>query len=164
MKQRWQSAMGENGYKGIFSLLLLAAMALIVFGWRSATPAFVYAPPPGLHAVALGLMVIAFGLFIVSNRDSRLRLLIRHPQLSGVALWAVAHLMLNGDSRSLVLFGGMILWSVGEILAINRREGVWIKGEAPTWGTEAATVVATLVVVSVLVFVHPWIAGVPVLR
>ena len=162
LKENWVSSMGENGYKGMFSLLLLAAMALIVFGWRSASPGFVYAPPPGLHLVALALMVLAFGLFIVSNRESRLRLLIRHPQLTGVALWGVAHLMVNGDSRSLALFGGLTLWAVGEILAINRREGTWIKGEAPPWSTEIGTAVVTVVVVVILVWVHPWIAGVPV--
>ena len=41
-----QRRLGENAYKGIFSLLVLASFAMIIFGWRSATPQFVYQPPP----------------------------------------------------------------------------------------------------------------------
>ena len=33
-----QKRLGENGYKGIFSLLVLGSMVLIVFGWRGAAP------------------------------------------------------------------------------------------------------------------------------
>ena len=73
LKRNTVSKMGENGYKGIFSLLLLAALALIIFGWRSTQPDFIYAPSPALHQPALAILVLAFLLFVVSNRKSRLR-------------------------------------------------------------------------------------------
>lgn len=154
--------LGENGYKGIFSLLLMAGLALIVFGWRGAHPDFVYAPPPALRLPALLLVILGFYLFVVSGRPSRIKRYIRHPQLSGVALWGIAHLILNGDSRSLVLFGGMTLWAVLEIVVINRRDGEWQKPEAPALGTDLATAVVAAVVVAVVIAIHPWIAGVAV--
>ena len=156
-----QKRLGESGYKGVLSLLLLASIALIVFGWRSATPQFVYMPSPALRLPALGLMLLAFFMLVVSHRPSRLRRLVRHPQLTAVALWAVAHLLLNGSSRALLLFGAMAVWAVVEILAINRRDGAWIKAEAPPPGTDIANLVVTAVVVAVFVYVHPWLAGVP---
>ena len=162
LKTAWLGRLGENGYKGTFSLLLLASLLLIVFGWRSATPEFVYQPPAGLHEPALTLIVLGFLLFVVSNRRSRLRQLVRHPQLTGVFLWGVAHLMLNGDNRSLLLFSGLALWAIIEIIAINRRDGAWIKGEAPGWGTEIVTLVITGVVIGVVVWAHPWLSGRPV--
>jgi uncharacterized membrane protein len=154
--------MGEGGYKGIFSVLLLAAFALMIGGWRSADPTLLYAPAPALHQLALALLLLAFLLLVVSSRNSRLSLLIRHPQLSGVTLWGIAHLLLNGDSRSAVLFGGMAIWAVLEMMAINRREGAWIKGAAPSWGAEIVTLVIAAVVVAVVVYVHPWLSGMPV--
>jgi uncharacterized membrane protein len=153
---------GEGPYKGTFSLLLLVAFALIIVGWRSVEPVPVYPPPGTLHVFALGLLGIAFLLMAASARNSRLRLLIRHPQLTGVALWGIAHLLLNGDNRSLVLFGGMALWAVLEMVAINRRDGVWIKGTPPSWGAELVTLCIAAITVAVVVFIHPWISGLPV--
>ena len=154
--------MGEGGYKGAFSLLLLASFALMITGWRSAQPTPIYLPPAALHKVALGLLAIAFLLLAVSTRNSRLRLLIRHPQLTGVALWGISHLLLNGDNRSVALFGGMTLWALIEIVAISKRQGVWIKSDAPSWGAEGVTVLIAAATVGVVVFLHPWLSGVPV--
>lgn len=164
IKAAWVDRLGENGYKGIFSLLLLAALAMIITGWRSATPVFLYHPPTILYPIALGLLLIAFTLLVISNRASRLRWLIRHPQLTAVALWGIAHLLVNGDSRSLILFAGMSLWAIGEIIAINRREGVWIKDAGvPPWYTEGITLIIVAILVAVVIAVHPWLAGVPVM-
>jgi uncharacterized membrane protein len=162
MRSRLQERLGDNAYKGIFSLLVLASLALIVFGWRSAIPQFVYTPSPALTMPALLLLVLAFLLMVVSTRPSRLRRVVRHPQLSGVALWGIAHLLLNGDSRALLLFGGMTLWAVVEILAINRRDGSWVKPRAPGAAAELVNLLAAAGVVALLVYLHPWLAGVAV--
>jgi uncharacterized membrane protein len=154
--------MGEGGYKGCFSLLLLASFALIIFGWRSVIPEIVYMPLSALHTFALAVMLFAFLLLAISARQSRLRLLIRHPQLTGVALWGISHLLLNGENRSIVLFGGMALWACIEIVAINRREGSWIKGDVPPWSSELVNVLIAAVTVAVVVYLHPWLSGLPV--
>lgn len=162
IKVAWVGKLGENGFKGVFSLLLLASFALMIFGWRSVTPQLLYVPPLALHVPALGLVALGFLIMVAANRNSRIRLLIRHPQLTGVALWGVAHLLLNGEDRSVILFGGLTVWAIGEIFAINRRDGAWIKEPPPGWGAEVVTVLAAAVVVGVLVAIHPWLAGVPV--
>ncbi len=154
--------LGENAYKGIFSLLVLASLALIVLGWRAATPVFIYTPSPALTMPALLLLMLAFLLMVVSTRPSRLRRVVRHPQLSGVVLWGIAHLLLNGDSRALLLFGGMTVWAVVEILAINHRDGSWVKPRAPGPAAELVNLLIAVGVVAVLVYLHPWLAGVPV--
>ena len=161
-KAGWHDRLGEAGYKGTFSLLLVAAFALMITGWRSAQPEFLYTPSAALHHPALLLLVIAFLLMVASARGSRLGLLIRHPQLTGVAVWGIAHLLLNGDSRSLPLFGGMAVWAIVEMIAINKRDGAWIKGVAPAWGSEIITLVIALVMVGIVVYIHPWISGMPV--
>ena len=108
--------LGENGYKGVFSLAMLGAVALMVFGWRGAVPGSVYIPTQEMRLAALALVVAGFIFMAAANRASRLGRLVRHPQLTGVFLWAVGHLLANGDSRSLVLFGGLGAWAVVEIV------------------------------------------------
>ena len=162
LKASWYDRLGENGYKGSFSLLLLAALALIIIAWRNTLPTLVYLPSPALHGPAMGLLVIAFLLLVVSSRKSRLRRLVRHPQLTGVILWGIAHLLLNGENRSLLLFGGISFWAIVEILAINRRDGAWHKPDAPPWSAEIATLVITGAVIALVIYVHPWLAGVAV--
>ncbi|MEM1112234.1 MAG: NnrU family protein [Pseudomonadota bacterium] len=154
--------MGEGGYKGLFSVLVLLSVTLMVVGWRSATPSIVYSPPYDLRPVAIGLLVLAFILLGAANQPVRIRRVVRHPQLSGVALFSFAHLLANGDSRSVVLFGGLLIWALLEMPLISRREGVWQKPEVKGWGREFAGVVVALLIMLALAWAHPWIAGVPV--
>ncbi|MDP5069717.1 MAG: NnrU family protein [Congregibacter sp.] len=156
-----RSRFGEAPVKGIVAVLSAAGLGLLVFGWRSSVPTGLYAPPAGIHGLAMGLIVVALYLFVVSNRPSAVKRVIRHPQLTGVLLWAIAHLLLNGDSRSSLLFGVLALWAVLEIVLINRRQGSWEKSPAPGFATELVTFVMALLFVAVVAWAHPWLAGVP---
>ncbi len=162
VKTAWLTKLGEGGYKGSFSLLLLSGIVLIVMGWRSIEATSVYLPSPDLRLPAVGLVVIAFALLVIGSRNSRVRQWVRHPQLTGVLLWAIAHLLLNGNNRDVVLFSSMALWSFVEILAISKREGAWVKADVPPLGNEIITVIATAVTVSAVIFVHPWMTGMSV--
>jgi uncharacterized membrane protein len=46
----------------------------------------------------------------------------RHPFLNGVALWALAHLLANGDTASLILFGGLLILSTGGMWHIDKKK------------------------------------------
>lgn len=163
LRSNLQAKLGENGYKGIYSLLLLAGMGLIVVGWRSTPVEMVYIPAVEFRIPALALVFLAFLMMVVSSRPSRLKQLIRHPQLTGVAIWGVAHLLLNGENRSVALFGALALWAIAEIFAINRRDGAWVKDAGQySVGAEIISVVIAAVVVAILIAVHPWISGMPV--
>ena len=162
IKAAWLGKMGEGGYKGTFSLLLLASFILMTFGWKAVDPAVVYSPPMDIRQPAIALLILAFILLVVGSRNSRLRQWVRHPQLTGVLLWAVAHLLMNGDSRSLVLFSGIAIWSCVEMLVISKREGVWIKADVPSVGSEVVTVTIAIVAVIAVMFAHPYISGVAI--
>ena len=56
----------------------------------------------------------------------------------------------------------MMLWAVIEIIVISKREGVWIKSASPGWGTDAANLLITAAVVALVVYIHPWLSGMPV--
>lgn len=163
LKQSMIGKMGENGYKGVFTLLMFAALALIIFGWRSIeAPAYLYHLPPWSRHLGMLLVLVAFFLFASSGQSTRINRIVRHPQLTGLITWAVAHLMMNGDSRSVVLFGGLGLWALLEIIFINRRDGDWVKPEPESWGKEAKVAVICVVVFAVVAFAHPWLSGVAI--
>ena len=159
----WLKALGELGYKGSFSLLILLSIALIVYGWRSAEPFVVYMPILNLRQPGIALMMFAVGLLVVSSRNSRIRQGVRHPQLIAVLIWALTHLAMNGDSRSVVLFSTMAIWSFVEILIINKREGDWVKADIPSVASEVVTAIITVILITTLLYTHIYYAGIQVL-
>ncbi len=152
--------LGAKGYRGVFSLFVALSLAMIVIGWRTAGPNPVYIPPEGAEHLTRVLMLLAFILAGAAQYPSRIRRLIRHPQLTSVIVWAVAHLISNGDSRSLVLFGGLGLWALLEIPLINARQGAWVKPDAPPLWKEVRGIIISLVVLAVILILHPYFAGV----
>jgi uncharacterized membrane protein len=156
--------LGEGPYKGLFALDLVIAILLMVFGWRSITPEYWYAPMlGGMPTVTFVLVLIAFVLMGAANAPTNLKRYLRHPMLTGVIVWGVAHLMANGDSRSVVLFGGLSVWAVVAMLAINRREGEWVKPEAVAVSKDAVLVVIGAVLTAVVAFFHDYLSGVALL-
>ncbi len=163
VKVVWLNALGELGYKGSFSLLVLASIALMVYGWRSAEPFEVYMPILYLRQPGIAMMMFAAGLLVVSSRNSRIRQGVRHPQLTAVLIWALTHLAMNGDSRSVVLFSAMAIWSFVEILIISKREGDWVKADIPSVGSEVVTAVIIVVLITTLLYTHIYYTGIQVL-
>jgi len=162
-RQQLIEKIGLNPYKGLFSLTLVLALVLIVMGWKAMPHDMLYVPPAGMRHLTLSLMPIAVILFISARAPTDIKQIIRHPQLTGVKLWAVAHLLSNGETRAVILFGGMLAWAVLEVIFINRRDGAWNKPArvGPLKTTIAAVV--GLVVTVLLVFGHRLFTGVPII-
>ena len=154
--------LGGGAYKGLFSLAIVLSLVIIVFGWRSTTAAHLYVLPPFVQPLSTLLLLVAFFLFVASNMTTRVKRIIRHPQLTSVIVWSLAHLLVNGDSRSLVLFGGMALWAMLQIMFTNKRDGAWEKIEAPALSKEIIYVTASLIVFIAVIYLHPYLAGVAV--
>ena len=152
--------MGMGPYKGLFAILILTSVILIVLGWRSATPEYIYAPAAWSRHVTFTLVLITFILFAAAKHKTNIKRYLRHPQLTGLVIWSIGHLIANGDSRSIALFSTLGIWAVIEIVLINRREGAWVKPEPLPVKKDIITVVAGLVVYVVLMFLHPYFAGV----
>jgi uncharacterized membrane protein len=148
---------GEGAYKGVYSLLSLAAIVMMVRGYRAAEFANVWYPPAwGVHLNNL-LMIFAIGLFAASHSKGNAKRYVRHPQLLSVIVWAIAHLLVNGDQASVVLFAGVGLWALVAIFAINARDGAWVKPEPAPRRKDYLLVVITLVVFVVVAFIHDWL-------
>lgn len=161
LKEKWIARLGSGGYQGSFAVLVLLSVVLIVLGWRSTIPESLYVLPPFTRHLAMLIMLIAFILMGASHAKTRIKQFVRHPQLTGVVVWAFGHLLANGDTRSLLLFGGIGLWALMSIFTINKREGAWVKPEVPSWGVEVRGLAISFVVYTVAMMAHPWFAGVP---
>ncbi len=153
------SGIGEKPYKGIFALAMVLALYLVISGWKATIPEFVYLPPAwGRHLTAL-LVLISFILFIAPYHATNLKRYLRHPQLSGVALWGFAHLLANGEGRSIVLFGGLALWAVAEIILLNRRDGAWVKPDPVPRKKDLILLVAGFTTYLIVALAHQWLFG-----
>ncbi len=151
--------MGEGPWKGLIALLTLLAIALMVLGYQSAALMPVWTAPAWLWHVNNLLMVLAVFVFIAGFFASPVRRRIRHPQLTGVKIWTVAHLLVNGDVASIVLFGGLLAWAVIAVIGTNRRDGP--RGALPETSSTglAMHAGATVVVFALIVWLHS-LAGV----
>lgn len=152
--------LGETPYKIVFSLGVVGSIVLMVLGWRSTTPVDIYVPPLWGAPVGSALILVAFLLFGLAHATTNVKRFIRHPQLTGLVIWAIGHLLANGDNRSLVLFGLLGIWALVEMPLINRREGAWVRPDPVPLTAEIRPAVTGLVIFAVFLFAHPYLFGV----
>ena len=155
-----QEKMGE-GSKGVIAVLMVISIVMMVIGYKGADTAVFWGRSPAMTGVNNLLMIVAVALMGVNSSKSRLRGKLRHGMLSGVVVWAAAHLLVNGDVASFILFGGLAVWAVAEMIILNRTT----ESEPPfTDGTMAGDIkllVITLVLYSIISGVHMWLGYSP---
>lgn len=148
---------GQSAYMGLFSLASAAGLIWLGFAFAEARTAqwnaAYWGAAPALKGVQLVVQLIALLLIVpglttpnptsvrqeaVLERPDPAKGMVRitrHPFLWGVAVWALGHLLVNGDRASIVLFGGMFalaLFGMASIDAKRRR----VLG--PAWDAFAA--------------------------
>lgn len=148
-----RAKMGDKA-KGMVALGSLAAIVLMVVGYRSWHSDLAWYPPAGMmHATHL-LMVFAMYLFVASSLKTRITRVLRHPQLTAVKVWALAHLLVNGDWASVVLFGGIMAWAVAEVIVINRAQARATPPERAPLGKEVAAIVVAIGLAVAIGYAH----------
>lgn len=150
-----REAMGNAG-RGLVAVGVLAGLVLIIIGYRAAPFINVWTPPAFMVHLNNLLMLGSVFLFGMSATKGRLRGAMRHPQLTAVKVWAVAHLLVNGDLASILLFGAMLAWAVAEVVLINRASD-WERPEPGPAKKDVTLVIITLVVFAVIAAIHAWL-------
>jgi len=156
-----RARMGETG-KGLVAVLLIVSVALMYWGYGQAEGPVWWGRSSALVGINNLLMVLAIYFYAASGSKTWLARKVRHPQLAGFKLWAVSHLLVNGDLRSFVLFGGLLAWAVVSVIVLNRAQREWVPPAPRPVAKEFVAIGATLVVTVVVMLIHnglgvqPW--------
>ncbi|HKL04956.1 MAG TPA: NnrU family protein [Roseovarius sp.] len=148
-----RAGMGTAG-KGVAALIILAGVVLMVIGYRAADGAVFWGRHPATVGINNLLMLLSVYMFAASGMKTALARKMRHPMLGAVKVWALAHLLVNGDVASFVLFGGLLAWAVVEMIVINRAQPDWTPPAPAPKRKEVIAVVASVVLYLVIVAAH----------
>ena len=167
LRARVMGSMGEGGYKIAYALASVAGLALVTWGfahYRAAGMWNVWYPPTAFKHIAVALMLPAIILVVASYLRGRIYTTLKHPMLTGIKLWAAAHLLANGDLGSIILFGSFLAWAVYDRISLKSRTDA---GAPPIPvggpGNDLIAIAVGLVAYLALAFAfHPVVIGVPV--
>jgi uncharacterized membrane protein len=157
---------GEGPYKGLFSLVSIVGVLLIGYGfarYRASGYIAVWDPPGWTRHVAVALVWPAIICFAAAYSPGRIKAALKHPMLVGTKLWAVAHLISNGDLGSIILFGAILGWAVFDRITLKRRTDPGAP-PIPAGGIGkdvVAVVVGSLIYLALGLWFHPYVIGVP---
>ncbi|MDX2157289.1 MAG: NnrU family protein [Hyphomicrobiaceae bacterium] len=167
MRRALAVRMGEGAWKGVFSLISLAGFVLIVVGYHKLqlhpgkNPVLWSPPPWGRHAT-MALMLPVFPLLIATYLPGRIAGAIRHPMITAVKFWALAHLLVRGDLGSILLFLGLLAWAVYDRISLKHREAAGlVTVKSGPLANDVIAVVGGLILYAVFVkWGHPALIGV----
>ncbi len=196
--------LGENAFKGLYSLIAAATLVGMVMAYMDAPLHNVWMPDPRLASLVMPLMLIACIFFVAGNTtpsptaiggDKNLgdfkpaqgiQSITRHPFLWSVVLWAISHLLVNGDMATIILMMGMMTLAFGGMRHIDYRRQKLLGSD---WGPVALTTSVTpfkaalqgrckldlkgiglirvlggVLIYATLLIAHGWIAGVDLIN
>ncbi|HEY0844681.1 MAG TPA: NnrU family protein [Noviherbaspirillum sp.] len=151
--------LGEKAYKGMFSLVAAAGLVLIVVGYaRAPSEPRLFAPFPAAILAAPMTMIVSFILLAAANMRTHIRQLVKHPMLIGVGLWALVHLLANGEARATLLFGAFLAYVAIDLVSAVGRHAV--KPFTPVARQDMMAIGAGIVLALLVMAFHRFLFGV----
>ena len=153
----------ELPWKALYSLASLVGFVLIVWGYGLARqdPVVIYVPPVWTRHLALLLMVPVFPLLLAAYLPGRIQATVKHPMLAAVKLWALAHLLANGNLADLVLFGTFLAWAAADRISLRGRTPPPVPGAPPGKANDWIALGAGLALYAAFLGgLHTWLIGV----
>ena len=123
-RNKMATQLGELAWKGLYSVISIVGLLLLVKGYGDARPTadFIYVPPSWTSHLAALLMLPVFPLLIAAYIPGRIKGWVKHPMLVAVKFWALAHLISNGRTIELILFGTFLMWAVLVRISYKKRD------------------------------------------
>lgn len=162
-RDRVAARLGEWPWKGLYSLVAIAGLVLIVWGYGLARqePVVLYTPPAWARHLGLLLMVPFFPLLLATYFPGRIQAATKHPMLAATKLWSLAHLLANGALADVTLFGAFLVWAVIDRISMQRRIQRPVPGAPASPWNDVVAVVSGLALYAIFVlWAHAWLFGV----
>ena len=165
-RERLIARLGRNGYRGLFSLVALIGLVLIIKGYgdyRAHEWVQVWTPPAFMKHITIALMLLAVIFITTTYVPTHIRAWVKHPMVTSIKTWALAHLLSNGDLGSIILFGAFLAWGGYARVAAKRRGDRGLTTPPMGWTKDVIVVVVGVVIFLLLgYYFHPYVIGVPV--
>ncbi len=191
--------LGAGGFAILYSVVALGSLAWAVQLWKGIAPERLWSLPPYANALALVAMLFAFILFVGSVTAPNPALMgmpaggsprgvmriTRHPMMWSFAIWAVVHIAMSADPRTIVLAGGILTLALfGAAMQDGKKRaalpgyadhiaatgfvpfGAQLRGRQP-WRAALPGLVATIGGVALWALViwgHPLVIGLPAIQ
>jgi len=155
-----RARIGVLPWKGLYAVASGIGFGLIVWGFGLARqqPVQLWSPPGSMRHLASLLTLISFVLLVAAYVPGNgIKARMHHPMVLGVMLWALAHLLSNGNIGHLVLFGSFLVWAMFDFRAARRRDRV--AGTQYPRGTAGATGITVAVGVGLWMAFALWLHG-----
>lgn len=126
-RSRTIEAWGEKAFKGLYAVLSLVGFYALIVGYAEArmNPIVIWQPPIATRHISVLLMLFASILMVAAYiPGNHLKLRMGHPMVLSVKVWALAHLLSNGNLADLVLFGTFLVWSVLNFKSARARDRI----------------------------------------
>jgi len=160
-RQSLIGSLGEKKYRALFSLVSLVGFVLLVMGKARAPFVSVYLPPSWGYIATAAIMLPVLILLPAAHMPGNIKRFTRHPMNWAVVLWAIGHLLANGDQASVILFSSFGLYAVYDMWSANKR-GATRQTEKLPVKKDVIIIMAGIVTYGLIRFLHPYLFGVPV--
>ena len=151
--------LGENKYKGLYSLIALVGLLIIIYGFDRADLHAIWEPLPYSREIALSLMPISIILLVAAHIQTNIKRVIKHPMLIAILIWSFVHLIANGDLRSIILFSSFGVYALIDII-FSKKVLTTNNTLNCTLTKDIIVIVIGLLVYAIIVYFHRYIAGV----
>ena len=144
------AAYGEKAFKGVYTLVAILGFYLLVVGYGEARlqPLVLWNPPIFTKHISMLLMLLSSILLIATYIPrNHFKMRLKHPMVLSVKVWALSHLLANGNLVDLVLFGSFLIWAVLNFRSARARDRAQVQNsdaneEAPLKPNLLATLIA----------------------
>ena len=160
------ASLGEKGWRAGYSIASIATLILLIYGFGQArqVTGMLYYPPVWMAHITVALMLIAMICLVASLLPAgHIATKTKHPMVLSVKIWALAHLLANGETSSVLLFAAFLAWGVIMRISLKRRQK---RGEItlPVFVSARydlyAVIIGAVVWALIIWRVHEWLIGV----
>lgn len=157
---------GKPAWVVFHSLASIVTLVLVIYGFGEArqVTGMLWYPPVFMAHIAVTLMLVAMICLVAGFLPAgHIATKTKHPIVLSIKIWAVAHLLANGETSSVLLFGAFLAYGVLLRIALKRREraGEITRRPFVSVGYDIAAVILGAALWFVILWkLHEWLIGV----